>query len=134
MLAYKKEQVNGKYEEIRVINEDTGHFKSYLVDKKYGFSFGTPQETTVQQMGYKNVKDCIKQLKSRKMLGSKVNYKDQRESERIGLINIGVERIKIAGEINIRHFEDVISKLSMYGMNYCDAQNCIIGAYLYEVE
>lgn len=130
MKIYKNILNTYDWNEIRIINENTGEYKHYLQDKKVGFPF-SHNETTVIEMGYKNVNEFIKTLKERKMLGSEIDYKEQRESERIGYINLGVERIKKNERINTNDFEDVIEKLKNYGMGFVDAQNVIIENYLY---
>ena len=71
--------------------------------------------------------------KERNFLGTEVNYKDQKESERIGYINLGIERIKRNNRINTKDFEDIIIKLCDYGMGFVDAQNCIIESYLHSM-
>lgn len=130
--VFKRELKNRN--EIRIINFETGEFTSYHQDKNLGFPFGSIQSETVTEMGYKNIKECVKALKERNFLGNEVDYKDQKESERIGYINLGVERIKRNNRINTLDFEDVIERLSGYGMGFVDAQNCIIETYLYNKE
>lgn len=132
--AYKKELKNSKLDEVRIIDPETGYFKSYHTNKEFGFPFGIPMETTVFEMGYSSVKECLKALKDRNYLGKEVNYKEQMEQDRIGYLNLGVERIKRAGRINTRDFEDVVNKLADYGMNFVDAQNVIVGNYLHQQE
>lgn len=129
--AFKKEC--SQYHEVRIINLETGEFTRYFQDKHIGFTFSN-YTTTVFEMGYKSVNECIKTLKDRNFLGNEVDCKEQKESERIGYINLGVERIKRAGRINTNDFEDVCNKFSNYGMGFVDAQNVITGNYLYELE
>lgn len=117
------------YNEIRVINDETGEYTSYLQDKVIGFTYSI-YNTNIFDMGYKSAKECLKTLKERKFLGIAVDYKEQKESERIGYIKLGAERIKRAGRINTNDFEDICNKLSNYGMGFCDAQNCITEAYI----
>jgi len=131
--AYKKELKGYDYNEIRLFNEETGEFTSYMQDKKMGFIFSI-YNTIVFEMGYKSIKECLKELKSRGFLGNEVDYKEQKESERLGYIKLGVFRIKRAGRINTTDFEDVYNKLANYGMGLCDAQNCITAAYIHEFE
>jgi len=71
----------------------------------------------------------MKALKERKLLGQEIDYQEQKESERIGYIKLGIERIKRHERINTNDFEDVINKLSSYGLGFVDAQNQIISAY-----
>lgn len=129
--AFKIKQTGKDWHEVKLINMETGEFTSYTTHKKLSFPFGVSYTTTVTDMGYKNVTECIKTLKSRNMLGQKVDYKEQRESERLGYIQLGVERIKRTNRINTLDFEDVIKKLANYGMNYVDAQNVITENYLH---
>jgi len=128
--AFKQEANN--YNEIRIFNLETGEFNSYFQDKNIGYTF-TDYKTTVYEMGYKSVNDCMKELKHRKYLGVEIDYKEQRESEKLGWIKLGIERIKRAKRVNTSDFEDVIKKLSIYGLGYCDAQNMIITCYEHEL-
>lgn len=132
MLKVFKNELKS-YNEIRIFNMETGEFKSYHTSKSIGFPFGIPQETTAEAMGYKNIKECLKELKNRGFLGTEINYEDQMQSEKIGYINLGVERIKRAGRVNTSDFEDIINKLAKYGLSYCDAQNKIIACYEHSV-
>lgn len=119
--------------EIRIINTKTGEFTNYHQDKKIGFVYGSNSKTTVEKMGYASVKECIKTLKNRGFLGVKVDYKDQKESKRMGYIKLGVERIKKARRINYNDFEDVVRKLTVYGMGLCDAEESIVQMYLHSI-
>ena len=130
--VFKRECIN--YNEVRIINIKTGEITSYHTHKDIGCPFGIPYKTTVFEMGYKSVNECLKTLKERKFLGNEVDYKEQKEVERIGYIKLGIERIKKAGRINTTDFEDICNKLSNYGMGFCDAQNVIIANYLLEVQ
>ena len=132
--TFVKEYKNHGWNEIKVINTETGELTQYNVDDKIGFPFGAPYQTTVFEMGYTSVNECLKTLKDRNFLGYEVNHAEQKESERIGYINLGVERIKRAGRINTKDFEDVCNKLSKYGMGFCDAQNSITKCYLHNLD
>lgn len=129
--VYKKERESQNWDEVKIINMETGEFTSYMQDKKLGFPFSTTN-TNITNMGYTNVKECIKTLKQRNFLGDEVDYNKQKESERLGYLNLGVRRIKNNNRINTKDFEDVIEKLSSYGMGYVDAQNQITAMYLHE--
>ena len=129
--TFVKEYKNHGWNEIKIIDFETGEFTQYNVCNTIGFPFGTPYNTTVFEMGYKSVNECLKALKERNLLGYEIEYKKQRESEKIGYINLGVERIKRAGRINTNDFEDIIKKLASYGLGFCDAQNQITSAYLH---
>ena len=131
--TYVKDCKNYSWNEIKIIDTETGEFTQYNTDKSIGFPFGNPCITTVFQMGYKSVDEFLKTLKERNSLGYEIDYKKQKESERIGYINLGVERIKRAGRINTNDFEDVCNKLSKYGMGFCDAQNSITACYLHNI-
>jgi len=126
--AFKQETSNKKYYEIKVMNMETGDFKHYMQDKEVGFIFGY-SECTVIKMGYTSIAECLKEIKRRKSLGTEIDYKEQRESEKLGFINLGVLRIKRKNRVNTKDFEDVIQRLSSYGLGYCDAQNTIIANY-----
>lgn len=128
MLKVFKKEYQNKYYEVKIINIETGEFTSYH-QALSGFPFGKPYNTNVFKIGYSSVKECIKELKSRGNLGQEISHEDQKQSEKIGYINLGVERIKRAKRVNTNDFEDVINKLVEYGLSYCDAQNKIIAAY-----
>lgn len=126
--VYKKESSVDNNNEIRVIDFETGEFTHYLQDKSIGFIFSV-WKTNIKDMGYKTVKECIKALKQRCLLGQEVDYEEQLKSEKLGLINLGVYRIKRVDRVNTNDFKDVIEKLSKYGLGFTDAQNQIIKAY-----
>jgi len=128
--TYVKESKNSGNNEVKIINLETGAFTQYNTDGKIGFPFGNPYNTTVFEMGYKSVNDCLKTLKERNFLGYEADYRKQKESEMIGLINLGSIRIENAGRINSNDFEDITLKLSDYGLGYVDAQNQIIANYM----
>ena len=125
---------NYSWNEIKIIDTETGEFTQYNTDKNIGFPFGIPCITTVLKMGYKSVDECLKTLKERNYLGYEIDNAEQKESERIGYINLGVERIKRVGRVNTKDFEDVCNKLSGYGMGFCDSQNSITACYLHSLE
>jgi len=118
---------------IRIFDEDNNTFLQYTVDSEHGFPFGNPYKTTFSDMGYHSVKEAFFTLKERNLLGEEISYKEQRESERNGLIELGVIRIKNHNRVSSTDFDDVIQKLAIYGMNYCDAYNVIVGNYEYEM-
>ena len=126
--VYKRLASCNNSSEIIIINFDNGDFTSYKQDKTIGFTYGL-YKTNIKDMGYKSIDDCIKALKYREFLGKEIDYKEQKQSEKQGLINLGVYRIKRNNRINTTDFEDVIEKLSYYGLGYCDAQNIIIATY-----
>ena len=122
-----------KWHEIKVINFETGEVTQYNQSLSMGFPFGKPYITNYKEMGYKSLNECIKELKKRNFLGSEIDYKHQKESEKIGYIKLGIQRIKECNRVNTTDFEDVIEKLKAYGLNYVDAQNQIIESYLQEI-
>ena len=128
--AFVKDCKNYSWNEVRIIDTETGEFTHYNTSKSIGFPFGNPYTTTVFQMGYKSVDECLKSLKKNNYLGDEIGYKEQKESERIGYIKLGMERIKRAGRVNTTDFEDICNKLNKYGMGFCDAQNSIIECHL----
>ena len=99
---------------------------------KEGWIIGNVWSNNAKTLGYNNLTECIKILKDRNFLGTKIDYKEQKESERLGYIQLGIERIKLNNRVNTKDFEDVIQKLAAYGMNFVDAQNSITAAYEYE--
>lgn len=119
--------------EIKIFDFENNTYTQYNTAINTGFPFGVPLITTAEQMGYKDLKECYKTLKSRNMLGIEVDYTEQKEAERIGYINLGVERIRKNNRINTNDFADVCNKLGKYGMNFVDAQDSIINAYLYNI-
>jgi hypothetical protein len=129
--AYKKVLKARDYNEIRIIDTDTGNFVSYMQNKNIGFIF-SEWKTNIKDMGYKTVKECLNTLKERNFLGEEVDYSQQKQSEKIGFIRLGIERIKRHNRVNTQDFDDVINKLSDYGLGYCDAQNMIIAAFQQE--
>lgn len=126
----------GQDYQIKIIDLEANTMTLYSQDKSYGlgFVFSEPFTQTIQEWGYTSAKDCIKKLKSRGLLTNEVDYQEQLQSEKIGFINLGVDRIKRAGRINTKDFESVIKKLSEYGLGYTDAQNTIIASYLNSIE
>lgn len=130
--VFKKEHNTNSLQsyEVKIIDLETGEFKSYFQDKNIGFIFSM-YKTTTEKMGYKTIKECLKSLKLRELLGNEVDYTEQIQSEKIGFINLGVDRIKRNGRINTEDFKDVIEELSDYGIGFCDAQNQIIASYLH---
>lgn len=117
---------------IRVFDFDNNIFTQYNTAENANFPFGVPFTKTAKEMGYKDLKECYKSLKNRNQLGEEIDYKEQREAERLGYIYLGVERIKQHNRINTNDFADVCDKLGKYGMNFVDAQNVITAQYLYE--
>ena len=130
---FRQETSNKKYYEIKIFNMDNGDFIHYMQNKEVGFIFGY-SESNALKMGYTSIEECMKEIKRRKSLGSEIDYKQQRESEKLGWINLGVLRIKRKNRVNTKDFEDVILKLSSYGLGYCDAQNMIIASYEHELQ
>ena len=127
--VYKSE--SEEWDGITIINTETSNIKMYRVAKE-GYVIGDIWSKNVNDLGYNNLTECIKILKNRNFLGAEINYKDQKESERLGYIQLGIERIKLNNRVNTKDFEDVIQKLAAYGMNFVDAQNTIIGNYEYQ--
>ena len=126
--VYKSESEN--WNGITIINTETSNIKMYRVAKE-GWIIGNVWSKNAIEMGYNNLTECIKILKDRNFLGNEIDYKEQKESERLGYIHLGVERIKLNNRVNTKDFEDIIQKLSAYGMNFIDAYNTIIGNYEY---
>ena len=103
----------------------------YQQNKEFGFPL-KKYTYTVEQMGFDTVEQMIKLNKSgRGLYKNEIDYKEQIESEKIGLLKLGAERIKDHCRINTKDFDDVISMLAEYGLGYVDAQNQIIATYEY---
>lgn len=126
----------GQNYQIKVIDLEENTLTLYDQDKSYGlgFPFGEPFTKTIEEWGYNSVEDCIKKLKARGLITNEVDYQEQLQSEKIGFINLGVDRIKRHNRINTNDFKDVIEKLSKYGLGFVDAQNTIIANYLHSIE
>lgn len=126
----------GQNYQIKIIDLEKNTITLYSQDKNYGlgFVFGKPFTQTIEEWGYKSPNDYIKKLKARGILGVEVDYEEQLRSEKIGFINLGVDRIKRHRRINTKDFEDVIKSLSKYGLGFVDAQNTIIASYLHSIE
>lgn len=116
--------------DIKIIDMENETFTHYLQDKSLGFIY-SEYTRNIKDMGYKDAKDCIKKLKSRDLLKNEVDYEEQKQSEKLGFINLGVDRIKRNKRVNTKDFEDVVIKLAQYGLGYTDAQNTIINSYLH---
>lgn len=127
---------NGQDYQIKVIDLETNTMTLYHQDKSYGlgFVFSELFTKTIQEWGYSSANDMIKKLKKRGLLTNEVDYEEQLKSEKIGFINLGVDRIKRHNRINTNDFKDVIEKLSNYGLGFVDAQNTIIASYLNSIE
>ena len=121
------------FDMVKIFDFDFNTMELYKVAKNSGFPFGEKTKYTMEEMGYIDINDAIKQLKKRGLLHEEIDYKEQKNNERIGYLKLGVERIKRAGRCNTNDFEDVIEKLKNYGLGYCDAQNQIIGLWEYEI-
>lgn len=131
LKVYKRDE--GNFYKIQILDTETENYQSYMTDKKYNIPIHENYRTNIKTMGYKNTDDFIKTLKQRKFLGNEINLAEQEELERIGFIKLGADRIKKAERINTKDFEDVIEKLSYYGMGFVDAQNSIIAEYLHNI-
>ena len=129
LKVFKKEVNTNNSYEIRIFDMENGEFTHYFQDKTIGFTFSS-YNTTVYKMGYKSIEDCLNTFKKRGFLGKEIDYEQQKELEKIGLINLGIDRIKRKGRINTNDFTDVIEKLQKYGLGFVDAQNIIIASYL----
>lgn len=115
--------------QVKILDYEDQTFTTYYQDKTLGFPFGEQFTQKVKNMGYIDIKDCYKKLKSRGLLKQEISIEDQLKSEKIGLINLGIDRIKRHKEINTKHFTDVIEKLRKYGLGFVDAENMIIAGY-----
>ena len=123
-----------KMKEIRIFNLNDNTFTFYYHSKNLGFKFGVEKAFSVEEMGYKSIKDMIQELKKRNLLGSEISCQELLELEKIGYIKLGADRIKRAGRINAADFQDVIEKLKKYGIDPAASQKMIIESYLNSVQ
>lgn len=131
LKVYKRDE--GNFYKIQILDTETENYQSYMTDKKYNIPIHENYRADIRAIGYKNIDDFLKTLEKRKFLGDEINFAEQKELEKIGFIKLGANRIKKAERINTKDFEDVIEKLSYYGMGFVDAQNSIIAEYLHNI-
>lgn len=125
--AFVQEQKN--HYEVRIIDTENNTFHKHMQSKNARFPFGKPFESSMEDMGYINAKECIKSLKGRGLLGEEIALNELKEIERMGYIQLGVERLNRAGVCDCSKIIDICENLAHYGMSYIDAQNQIIGIY-----
>ena len=123
-----------RMKEIRIFNLDDNTFTFYYHSKNLGFKFGVEKAFSVEEMGYKSIKDMIQELKKRNLLGTEISYQELLELEKIGYIKLGIDRIKRAGRINAADFQDIIEKLKKYDIDPTDSERTIIESYLNGVQ
>ena len=123
-----------RMKEIRIFNLDDNTFTFYYHSKNLGFKFGVEKAFSVEEMGYKSIKDMIQELKKRNLLGTEISYQELLELEKIGYIKLGIDRIKRAGRINAADFQDIIEKLKKYGIAPAASQKMIIVSYWNSVQ
>ena len=123
-----------RMKEVRIFDLDNNTFTFYYHSKNLGFKFGVEKAFSVEEMGYKSIKDMIKELKKRNLLGSEISYQELLELEKIGYIKLGADRIKRAGRINAADFQDVIKKLKKHDIDPIDSERTIIESYLSSVQ
>lgn len=129
-MAFIQEYKN--HYEVRIIDDVNNTFHKHMQSKNARFPFGKPFDSSIEDMGYKSAKECIKNLKSRGLLGEEIALNELKEIERMGCIQLGVERLNRAGVCDCSKIIDVCENLARYGMNYIDAQEQIIA--MYEIE
>ena len=123
-----------KMKEIRIFDLDNNTFTFYYHSKNIGFKFGVEKSFSVEEMGYKSIKDMIQELKKRNLLGTEISYQELLELEKIGYIKLAIDRIKRAGGIDTANFKDIIEKLKKYGIDPGAAAKMIIESYLNSVQ
>ena len=123
-----------RMKEVRIFDLDNNTFTFYYHSKNLGFKFGVEKAFSVEEMGYKSIKDMIKELKKRNLLGSEISCQELFDLEKIGYIKLGIERIKRAGRINTADFQDVIKKLKKHDIDPIDSERTIIESYLSSVQ
>ena len=123
-----------RMKEVTMFDLDNNTFTFYYHSKNLGFKFGVEKAFSVEEMGYKSIKDMIRELKKRNLLGTEISYQELLELEKIGYIKLGADRIKRAGRINAADFQDVIEKLKKYGIDPAASQKMIIESYLSSIQ
>jgi hypothetical protein len=92
--TFKRVLNSNTWNEIHIVDTETGEYKHYMQDKAFGFAF-SQDSGIVSDIGYKSVNEYLKTLKERNYLGEEVDYTEQIESERIGQINLKAEQERI---------------------------------------
>ena len=123
-----------RMKEVRIFNLNDNTFTFYYHSKNLGFKFGVEKAFSVEEMGYKSIKDMIQELKKRNLLGTEISYQELLELEKIGYIKLGIDRIKRAGGIDTANFKDIIEKLKKYGIDPGAAAKMIIESYLSSIQ
>ena len=123
-----------RMKEIRIFDLDNNTFTFYYHSKNLGFKFGVEKAFSVEEIGYKSIKDVIQELKKRNLLGTEISYQELLELEKIGYIKLAIDRIKRAGGIDTANFKDIIEKLKKYGIDPGAAAKMIIESYLNSVQ
>ena len=123
-----------RMKEVRMFDLDNNTFTFYYHSKNIGFKFGVEKSFSVEEMGYKSMKDMIQELKKRNLLGTEISYQELLELEKIGYIKLAIDRIKRAGGIDTANFKDIIEKLKKYGIDPGAAAKMIIESYLNSVQ
>lgn len=102
-----------KWNDVVRVNEETGEVLLYSQDAELGSRFSEYQ-TTVSDMGYKSVKQLVKQM----LMNGKheVNTSDQEASEIAGLLNLAKYRAK-----NGKIISDIPERLIAYGFSLEEA-------------
>ena len=107
------------WDELIQIDTESGKVKQYCVEKTIGFPF-SEYYTTVSDMGYKSINDCIKRMKQIKH--AELETEKQTEKEITGLLNLTKHRAE-----NNRHtciilkdgtkYNDIVERLKVYGLS-----------------
>ena len=116
-------QERTKWDELIQIDTESGKVKMYCVDKELGFPF-SEYHTTVSDMGYKSIDDCIKRMK--KIKHAEVATEEQRNKEIAGLLNLAKYRVEIGMFKYIiledgTKYNDIVERLKVYGVSEAEA-------------
>lgn len=112
-------QEKAKWDELVQIDTESRKVKMYCVDKELGFPF-SEYYTTVSDMGYKSIDDCIKRMK--KIKHEEVDTEEQCKKEIAGLLNLAKYRVEIGMFKYIiledgTKYNDIVERLKVYGLS-----------------
>lgn len=116
--TFLKDVTTATYNEIRRINTETNKIILFVQDKELGFAF-SDCETTLSDMGYKQMNDFIKTLEEHGFF--ETDTESQIKSEINGLLNLAKYR-----KANGHHVSDIPERLEAYGIHADDASQMVL--------